>query len=134
MFLWNSLGFSMIQWILAIWSLVPLPFLNPAWMSGSYWITYPFICKYFTGNIYTLPLYIHMYFKLIHFPTKTIYKVLKLFSTKLSCFHISYFLQIALEYWGISRKEKNWSSHYSEQKILLSLKGDYKEAIAKRYQ
>ena len=26
---WNSLGFSMIQWMLAIWSLVPLPFLNP---------------------------------------------------------------------------------------------------------
>ena len=25
----------MIQWILAIWSLVPLPFLNPASMSGS---------------------------------------------------------------------------------------------------
>ena len=28
---WNSLAFSMIQWILAIWFLVPLPFLNPAW-------------------------------------------------------------------------------------------------------
>ena len=31
MFFWNSLAFSMIQWILAIWSLVPLPFLKPAW-------------------------------------------------------------------------------------------------------
>ena len=31
---WNSLAFSMIQWTLAIWSLVPLPFLNPAWTSG----------------------------------------------------------------------------------------------------
>ena len=28
MFSWNSLAFSMIQWMLAIWSLVPLPFLN----------------------------------------------------------------------------------------------------------
>ena len=27
--------FSLIQWMLAIWSLVPLPFLNPAWISGS---------------------------------------------------------------------------------------------------
>ena len=35
MFSWNSLAFSMIQWMLAIWSLVPLPFLNPASMSGS---------------------------------------------------------------------------------------------------
>ena len=35
MFFWNSLAFSMIQWLLAIWSLVPLPFLNPAWTSES---------------------------------------------------------------------------------------------------
>ena len=27
--------FLMIQWMLAIWSLVPLPFLNPAWIFGS---------------------------------------------------------------------------------------------------
>ena len=31
---WNSLCFSMIQQMLAIWSLVPLPFLKPAWTSG----------------------------------------------------------------------------------------------------
>ena len=35
MFFWNSLAFSMIQQMLVIWSLVPLPFLNPAWTSGS---------------------------------------------------------------------------------------------------
>ena len=35
MFFWNSLAFSMIQQMLAIWSLVPLSFLNPAWTSGS---------------------------------------------------------------------------------------------------
>ena len=29
MFFWNSLAFLMIQWMLAIWSLVPLAFLNP---------------------------------------------------------------------------------------------------------
>ena len=34
MFFWNSLAFSMIQRMLAIWSLVPLPFLKPAWTSG----------------------------------------------------------------------------------------------------
>ena len=34
-FFWNSLAFSMIKRMLAIWSLVPLPFLNPAWTSGS---------------------------------------------------------------------------------------------------
>ena len=35
MFFSNSLAFCMIQWMLAIWSLVPLPLLNPACTSGS---------------------------------------------------------------------------------------------------
>ena len=35
MFLWNSIAFSMIQQMLAIRSLVPLPFLKPPWTSGS---------------------------------------------------------------------------------------------------
>ena len=30
----------MIQCVLAIWSLVPLPFLNPAWTSGISWFMY----------------------------------------------------------------------------------------------
>ena len=40
MFFWNSLPFSMIQWMLAIWSLVPLSFLKPAWKSGISRFTY----------------------------------------------------------------------------------------------
>ena len=40
MFFWNSFAFSLIQWMLAIWSLVPLPFLNPVWTSGSSRFTY----------------------------------------------------------------------------------------------
>ena len=35
MFFWNSLAFSMIQKMLAIWPLVLLPFLNPACTSES---------------------------------------------------------------------------------------------------
>ena len=35
MFFWNFLAFLMIQQMLAIWSLVSLTFLNPAWTSGS---------------------------------------------------------------------------------------------------
>ena len=34
-FFFNSLAFLMIQQMLAIWCLVLLPFLNPAWTSGS---------------------------------------------------------------------------------------------------
>ena len=34
MFFWKSLAFSIIQQILAIWSLVPLAFLKPTWTSG----------------------------------------------------------------------------------------------------
>ena len=37
---WNSLAFWMIQWMLAIWPLVPLSFLKPAWTSGWSWFTY----------------------------------------------------------------------------------------------
>ena len=37
---WNSLAFSMIQRMLAIWSVVPLPLLNPTWTSGSSWFMY----------------------------------------------------------------------------------------------
>ena len=40
MFFWNCLAFYMIQQMLTIWSLVPLPFLNPAWTSGSSWFMY----------------------------------------------------------------------------------------------
>ena len=40
MLFWNSLAFLMIQQMLAIWSLVPLPFLNPVWTSGSSLFTY----------------------------------------------------------------------------------------------
>ena len=40
MFLWNFLVFSVIQWMVVIWSLVSLPFLKPAWTSGSSWFTY----------------------------------------------------------------------------------------------
>ena len=40
MFFWNSLAFLVIQWMLAIWSLVSLPRVKPAWTSGSSWFTY----------------------------------------------------------------------------------------------
>ena len=40
MFFWNVLAFYMIQWMLAVWSLVLLPFLNPTRTSGSFRFTY----------------------------------------------------------------------------------------------
>ena len=39
-FFWNSLVFSMSQQMLVVWSLVPLPFLNPACTSGNSWFIY----------------------------------------------------------------------------------------------
>ena len=50
MFFWNSLAFGMIQGMLAIWSLVPLPFLSPAWTSGSSWFMY---CWSLTWRIFS---------------------------------------------------------------------------------
>ena len=40
MFSWNPLAFYIIQRISAIWSLIPLPFLNPVCISGSSWFMY----------------------------------------------------------------------------------------------
>ena len=40
MVFWNSLTFSMIQQMLTIWSVVPLPFLNSTWTSGISQFTY----------------------------------------------------------------------------------------------
>ena len=40
MFFWNYLAFSMIQQMLAVSSLVSLPFLNPACTSGLSWLMY----------------------------------------------------------------------------------------------
>ena len=55
MFFWNSLGFCTIQRMLAIWSLVPLPFLKAAWTSGSSWfmccwsLAWRILSNYFTS-------------------------------------------------------------------------------------
>ena len=52
MFFWNSLALSMIQWMLAIWSVVPLPFLNPAWTSGSSRFTYCWSLAWSSHKLY----------------------------------------------------------------------------------
>ena len=53
MFFWNSFAFLMIQRMLAIWSVTPLPFLNPAWTSGSYQFMY---CWSLTWRILSITL------------------------------------------------------------------------------
>ena len=50
--------FLMIQWMLAIWSLVPLPFLKPAWTSGSSWFTYCWSLAWSILSITLLLLYV----------------------------------------------------------------------------
>ena len=60
MFFWNSFVFSMIQRMLAIWSLVPLPFLKPAWTSWSSRFTY---CWSFTA----LCLYLNLWYFELNF-------------------------------------------------------------------
>ena len=47
-FFWNFLAFPMIQRMLAFWSLVSLPFLNPAWTTESSQFMY---CWSLTGRI-----------------------------------------------------------------------------------
>ena len=62
MFLWNFLAFSMIQQMLAIWSLVPLPFLKPAWTSGS--------SRYFQGLPWFQSQSLHVKASFAYFATK----------------------------------------------------------------
>ena len=50
-FFWNSLAVSMIQRMLAIWSSVSPPFLNPACTSGSSWFMYCWSPAWRTLNI-----------------------------------------------------------------------------------
>ena len=56
---WNSLDFSMIQWMLTIWSMVPLPFLNPACTSGISWFMYRWNLAWRILNITLLVCEIH---------------------------------------------------------------------------
>ena len=55
MFVWNSLAFSMIHEILAIWSPIPLPFLNPLFTSGSSRVTYFWILAWRILSITMVP-------------------------------------------------------------------------------
>ena len=52
MFSWNCLAFSVIQQMLAIWSLVPLHFWKPAWTSGSSQFTYCWKLKFIFYKIF----------------------------------------------------------------------------------
>ena len=61
MFSQNSPAFSMIQQILAIWSLVPLPFLNPACTSGNSWFMYCWSLAWKILSIYWHVKWAHLY-------------------------------------------------------------------------
>ena len=50
---WDSLAFLIIQRMLAIWSLISLPFLKAAWTSGSSWFMY---CWSLTWRILSITL------------------------------------------------------------------------------
>ena len=54
MFFWTSLAVSMTHWMLEIWSVVPLPFLNSVWTSRSSWFTYYWSPAWITLSIYLL--------------------------------------------------------------------------------
>ena len=54
MFFLSSLAFWMIQWILAIWPLVPLPFLKQTWTSGNSRFTYCWSLAWRSLNLFPL--------------------------------------------------------------------------------
>ena len=88
---WNSLAFLMIQRMLAIWSLVPLPFLKPAWTSGSSRFTY--------NHRDMLPCYLNM---------KTVWGIGCGYTTNQSSAHIPFLLG------SLSKNPTWWSPSLDE--------------------
>ena len=74
-------SFSVIQWMLTIWSLVPLPFLNPAWISGSSWFMY---CWSLAWRIYYI---IPASANILYAPKFNIFKTYYLFPLSYSGFN-----------------------------------------------
>ena len=66
-FFWNSLVFSMIQRMLAIWSLVPLPLLKSAWTPAISWFTYYWSLAWRILSITLLTSFNHILIKIIQF-------------------------------------------------------------------
>ena len=56
MFFWNSLAILMIQQMLAVWPLVPPPFVYPAWKSGISWFT---CCWSLAWRIFSITLLVY---------------------------------------------------------------------------
>ena len=60
-FFWSSPAFSMIPWMSAISSWVPLPFLNPAWTSGSSQFMYCWSLDWRIYGVYYVMLPVHWF-------------------------------------------------------------------------
>ena len=73
----NSLASFMIQWILAIWSLFPLPFLNPVWTSWSSRIS---------GKAFLGEAYIYLQNKSSPWPSEYLLTCMHIAISDLSCY------------------------------------------------
>ena len=60
----GTLAFSMIQQMLALWSQVPLPFLNPVWTSGISQFTYCWstACRFFSITLLECKMIINVWY------------------------------------------------------------------------
>ena len=114
-FFWNSLAFLMIQWILAIWSLVRLPFLNLDWKKDS-------ILK--SSNI-TLPTKVHIV-KVIIFPA--VMYIYEIWTIKKA----ERWRTDAFEFWCWIRLLKiPWTSRRANQSILKEINPEMERLMLK---
>ena len=99
MLFWNSLAFLMIQQMLAIWSLVPLPFLNPAWISGSSRFMY---CWSLASRILSITLLVCEMSAIVHSLALPFFGI----GMKTDLFHLLYLEKILANYFSL----ENFSS------------------------
>ena len=120
MFFGNSFAFSMIHQMLAIWSLVPLPFLNPAWTSGSSRFTY---CSHSLLNLMSIAFVMpsnHLILLCPHLLPSSVFPSIRVFSNE-SVLRITW-----PKFWN-SSFSINPSSEYSG---LISFRIDWFDLLA----
>ena len=132
--------FLMIQWMLAIWSLVPLPFLNPAWMSGSSVFTYCWsLDSILKSRDITLPTKVRlvkaMVFPVVMYGCES-WTINKAECWRIDAFELWYWRRLLRVPWTASRFNqpilKKISPEYSLEGLMLKLKLHYSGHLMRR--
>ena len=130
MFFWNSLSFLMIQWMLAIWSLVLLIFLNPAWTSGISRFKYCWrlACRIWASSEMSSSLVKAMVFPVVMYGCESC-TIKKAEHRRIDAFELWCWRRLSRVPWTARRSNhsilKEISPEYTLQGVMLKLKLQY---------